>query len=138
MSILALAWRPKSGAAVIGPGDRDGASSFEGKRIPGWVNVGNADLFCFPAVGSRTDVSTRSAPGRPADGGVLLMLEGLELAAESCVRMRVNSEECSLVLASLSERGRPSPGTGGLPSYDGILRDRKTLCIFATVAINRG
>ena len=116
MSILALACLPKSGAAVSGPGDRDGASSFEGIRIPLWVNVGNADLFCLPAVGSRTDVSTRNEPGRPADGGVLLMLEDLELAAESCVRMRVNSEECSLVLASLSERDRPSPGIAVGPS----------------------
>ena len=73
----AAACLPKSGAAVTGPGDIAGGSSLDDTRMPLCVNVGNADLFCLAALGSNTDVSTRSEPGRPpkpVDGGVVLRL----------------------------------------------------------------
>ena len=106
----ALACRPKSGAAVTGPGDMEGVSSLDGRSIPLWANVGKADLFCLLAAASTTEVSSLSEPGRPADGGVLLTLAGLD-AEDSCVRILLSSDECSLELAateSLSERGRAS------------------------------
>ena len=80
MSIRAEACLPKSGPAVTGPGDIAGASSLDETRMPLCVKEGNADLFCFPAEGSKTEVSTRNDPGRPlklADGGVGLMPLGL-------------------------------------------------------------
>ena len=71
---------------MTGPGDMAGGSSFDETRMPLWVNVGNADLFCLAALGSSTDVSTRSEPGRPpklADGGVVLTLPPLPVARGS-------------------------------------------------------
>ncbi len=101
-----------------------GPSSLEGMRIPLWAKLGNADLFCLPAAGSSTEVSTLSDPGRPpklADGGVLAPPDftfedcswtWLRLAAE--IR---ESSEVGISLGSLSDRGRPSPeDNGGIPS----------------------
>lgn len=90
-----------------------GASSFDETRMPLCVKLGNADLFCFPAFGSSTEVSTRNDPGRPPKpvaGGVVLTLPGLFAPRGSWrfAEMRAR-REVDPSLGSLSERGRCSP-----------------------------